>query len=333
MNGIHHLLEQLQDTDAATSRFESLAEANPTDSLHAINLRAVKKRRADLERRLNTELKGTQSDLVQYHVKKTDDNHYPVLAVAKAILGFQELVTAVFDALRTAPKKKYRPSADNIALSTLDLAMALPVGSVLISMSIENDRLLAVKSELDETFDRVFEILRTKDSEKLRALADSVGVASISKAHAWAESTTQFGLSTKISIQKDVGGESTEFVISNVEAQSLKEAIEEKSDREIDYEIVVGELFGIDVDANPDRSYFHIKIPDGRNLEGKLAETFPRGQHWAVNVIYTANLAKVTTIKYATGEEKVEWVLSNLAPVSPSPTLQGMTGPVAPRQT
>src|ERR1700733_751361 len=141
MNRIFKLLDDLRDTDAVTER---LREVETDQDILRENLEGFQRRREVLERRLTEELKISQSDLVQYHVKKTEDDRYPVLAIAKAISGFQELVTSVFDAIRSAPKKQYRPQPGNVALSTLDLAMALPVGSVLISMSVENDRLLAV---------------------------------------------------------------------------------------------------------------------------------------------------------------------------------------------
>lgn len=312
MNEIQRILDQLLDTDAAVAHFERLAEGQEFDPIHASNLRAIQKRRGDLERRLSNELKATQSDLVQYHVSKPQGDRYPVMAVANAIAGFQELITAVFDAIRSAPKQRYRPSPENAALSSLDFAMALPVQSVLISMSVENERLIAVKSDLDLAFERVFEILSTRETEKLRDLAETVGIASISKAHDWAVTSSQFGLNTKIKIQKDADT-SISYVISNADAQRLKEAIEEKSDRTIDPFIIVGELVGIDVD--PQRSYFHVKTDEGQILQGRLSDGFPTGTKWAVHVRYTAHLSRVTTVKYATGEEKIEWLLNNLSEV------------------
>jgi hypothetical protein len=312
MNEIYHLLQQIHETDSVIGQSEHVLLSDPAAS---INTRAIQKRRADLERRLNNELRITQSDLIQYHVERTGADRYPVSAVAKAILGFQELVTSVFDALRTAPKQRYRPSADNVELSTLDFAIAVPVGSVLVSMSIENDRLIAVKSDLDHTFERVFEVLKARDPDRLRILAEEVGISSIAKAHDWAASTSQFGLNTTISVQKEPERE-LRLEISNVEAQSLKDAIEEKSDRSAVPEEVVGELFGIDIDPDPNKSYFHIKTNDARNIEGGLDDAFPRDREWAVHITYAALLVKIITIKYATGEEKIEWRLSRLSPVS-----------------
>lgn len=311
MSQILKLLDDLRDTDTVSER---LRELEPDQEILRENLEGIQRRREVIARRLNEELRTSQSDLVQYHVRKNEDDRYPVLAVAKAISGFQELVTSVFDAIRSAPKKQYRPLADNVVLSTLDLAMALPVGSVLVSMSVQNDRLLAVKSDLDQTFDRVFEIINTRDSERLRGLADVVGIASISKAHAWAAATCNFGLSTKIEIRKDLTSEPQRVEISNLQAQTLKDIIEEKSDKQVDPETVVGELIGIDVDDNPDRTYFHLDTIDKRTIIGKLDSSFPRGQHWAVREFYMARLAKVTTTRYSTGEERVDWLLVHLQP-------------------
>jgi hypothetical protein len=56
MSAIQHLREQLRDTESAVERLDKLAAENPTDAVIAFNLRAIQKRKADLERRLRTEL-------------------------------------------------------------------------------------------------------------------------------------------------------------------------------------------------------------------------------------------------------------------------------------
>ena len=98
--------------------------------------------------------------------------------------------------------------------------------------------------------------------------------------------------------------------------------IEQKSDRVVVAEDIVGELIGIDVDADPNKNYFHIKTEDGRNVEGKLADTFSKDTHWAVHETYAARVLKVTTIRYATGEEKIDWLLATLVPIARIPVLE-----------
>jgi hypothetical protein len=311
MTAIVDLIQQLQDTDVVSAQMQRALAGSPNDAISLLNANAIRKRRSDLERRLSNELRTTQSDLVQYHVERASDDRYPVLAVARAISGFQELVTSVFDAIRTMPKQRYRPAPESIALSTLDFAMALPTGSVVISLSVENERLLAIKSDLDRTFDEVFSLLHSAGSDDLRGVAASIGIASIAKAHDWAESSSAYGLNTRITVKKDQNSEIS-FSLTGEDALKLKEAIEEKSDKKYDPCAAVGELVGIDVDRP--KTYFHIKTRDGENIEGKLADTFPVDQEWAVHITYAANLIKVTTVRYATGEEKVDWLLANLSP-------------------
>jgi hypothetical protein len=310
MSEIHRLLELLQETDKAADRIDKLATEHPDEETYRINSYALHKRRSDLERRLNRELSLSQSDLVEYHIERRTER-YPALALARALINFQELVTSVFDAIRSTPKQRYRPSPENVELSTLDFAMALPTGSIVVSLSVENERLLGIKSDLDATFDRVFEILRTRDADGLRELVSDVGVASITKAYAWADNASQFGLDTRISILKKTAN-GVDAVISKSDALSLKEAIEDQSEENIDSTIVVGELIGIDVSPDARKSYFHIKTDAGQDLEGKLGEEFDGSQNWAVHVSYTATVLRIATLRYATGEERVEWKLVKL---------------------
>lgn len=313
MNEIVRLLEQLRDTDAASVELKHATE-NPHDEVFAVNMDAILKRRADLEQRLMTELRVSQTDLVHYHVKRAPDERYPVLAIASAVAAFQELVTAVFDAIRTTPKQRYRPSADNLVLSTMDLASAVPVGSVLVSMSVANERLIAVKSDLDLTFEHVFKILQAREASMLQELVPQVGIASISKAYAWAQTTAHYGLDTNIEISKDEKNK-VEVAISKTEALSLQEAIEDKSDQTSVPEQVIGELFGIDVSPDPYQSYFHITTTDGEDVQGRLSATFDASRHWSVHLSYLASITRVTSIKYATGEEKTELWLEALMPL------------------
>jgi hypothetical protein len=188
--------------------------------------------------------------------------------------------------------------------------MVVPVGSVFVSMSIENERLIALRSDLDVTFERVRQILTTREPGELRDLAAHVGIASIAKAHDWAANAAQFGFDTKIAIVKDPGACPLQFKVSKSEALTLKEVIEEKSDQRIDPLDVVGELVGIDVQRP--NTYFHIRTPEGNDLRGKLADTFQIDQEWAVHIVYEARIFQITTVKYATGEDIVDLVLAEL---------------------
>ena len=124
MTNIRYILNDLQDTDLILTRLRSPALLASGDETVQVNLEAVVKRRTDLERRLDAELKREQSDLIEYKIQRGEAMTYPARAVASAVLLFQEIVTSVFDAIRSGPKPRYGPSAENLELSSMDFAAA-----------------------------------------------------------------------------------------------------------------------------------------------------------------------------------------------------------------
>jgi hypothetical protein len=183
-------------------------------------------------------------------------------------------------------------------------------GSVVVALSVHNDRLLAVKSELDQTFDLVISLLHARTDTELRELVNRVGVASISRAYNWAENSASYGLDTSIAWSKAIPhGEPVS--ITKQQAQTLKDAIDATSDEEIKPEEHDCELIGIDDDA----SYFHIKTTAGEEIQGGLSSEFPKGLHVTTHNNYRAFLSKSTRIKYSTGEEKERWTLHRLTAI------------------
>ena len=311
MTQIRTIISDLQDTDLTIERLLTLAQATgDEDEITQFNIESIKRRRADLERKLNYELGREQADVVEYKIERVETGNYPAKAIASSIMTFQDLITAVFDAIRTTPKKAYKPSPASIELSAMDFAGAR-AGSVVVAMSIHNDRLLAVKSELDHTFDLAIALLRARTDVELRELVNRVGVASISKAYSWAENSAEYGLDTSISWSKALPHEGP-MAITKQQALALKEAIEATSDEEISSHTYDCELIGIDDDT----SYFHIKTVEGVETKGNISNEFPKGLQWITHVKYSVFLSKSTRIKYSTGEERERWTLTALEPLS-----------------
>jgi hypothetical protein len=308
MTQIRTIIGDLQDTDLTIERLLTLAQSQPDDDIARFNLETIKKRRTDLERKLNYELRTEQADVVEYKIERVEVGTYPAKAIAGSIVTFQDLVTSVFDAIRTTPKKSYKPSPASVELSAMDFAGAR-AGSVIVAMAIHNERLLAVKSELDTTFDLVVALLRARTDGQLRELVNRVGIASISKAYSWAENSAAYGLDTSIAWSKAVPhGEPV--AISKQQALALKDAIEATSDEQITLEEYDCELVGIDDDT----SYFHIKMVDGTEIKGGISAEFPKGIQWVTHENYHALLSKSVRIKYSTGEERERWTLVRLTP-------------------
>jgi len=86
MSQLFSLLEQLQDTNSVTDQLDRMMADNPSDEIYRINADALRKRQRDLRRRLDLELRGSQSDLIQYHIQRTEVDRYPALAIARQSL-------------------------------------------------------------------------------------------------------------------------------------------------------------------------------------------------------------------------------------------------------
>lgn len=310
MSEISLLVEDLTDTEAAVAYMTRAAEASPNDDILQINMRSVVKRRDDLTRRLDYLLHTKQAEFVRYRIVRSWTENYPTLAVAKSMLAFQELVTAVFDAIHSRkPKQKYAPSPESLSLSALDFAGA-NTGSVIVSLTVPNDRLLAGETELDIAFQMVEQMLSARASEDLNLLKDKVGIASITKAYAWANTSVSFGLDTQFAWGKtyadlhrvDITRDEAEVVLSLIDAKAEVD--------ETDVE-AVGILHGHD----GDRSYFHFTAEDGSDMIGVVDSSLPKV--WTTGVAYRATLRRVAQIKYSTGQEIVKWTLKGLATLSP----------------
>lgn len=306
MSEIQHIVDSLRDSDATAAHLQSALSQRPQDEALLLNAHAVAKRRKDLLRRLDYALHTTQQELVQYRIVRDWTDAYPVKAVTTSIAAFQDLVTAVFDAVRNGPKIRFRPSVDTMELSSFQFAGA-GAGSVVISLTIPNDRLLVDQSDLDRTFGLVERTISARASEDLKELAEIVGIASIAKAYNWADASSSYGLDTIIRWGKSYA-ESTEVIISRSEAEIVRNLIESKSDENIDNVDLDCVLLGFDGAT----SYFHIEtLGERQDIRGNLAPEISRS--WTTGSIYRASLIRTSQIKYATGEEKTQWTLQSLS--------------------
>ncbi len=307
MSELQYLIDRLNETQSALAHF---AEAGNDDDFVRINKASIEKRQRDLHRKIDNSLALAQNDYVSYRIKRDWSGNYPVRAVAASVICFQELFTAVYDALKNGPKKRYRPTSDALEMSSLQFAGAA-AGSVVVAMSIPNDRLLIGETELDRALHFVEKTLSAQTADDLNALAKEVGIAAISKAYSWAEVASSYGLDTEICWGRDINN-GVSVSLSSGDAAAVKNLIELKSDeatQDIDFACT---LLGFDGDT----SYFHIMTLDGGlDIKGDVADDVPK--EWTTQQRYMASVRSKTQVKYATGEERQSFTLLNLRPLNP----------------
>lgn len=305
MNNIRDIIELLQDTDSAISRINRALQESPDNEALRINAESIERRRSDLIRRLNYLLHTQHNEFIQYKVEKEVDEFYPAKSIAMSIQTFQELFTAIFDAIKDRPKQRYRPSAENEEISAFNFAGAYS-GSVILAFSVPEERLLVGETDFEISLDYVKRTLSAKSDEELQNLSKKVGIASISKAHAWAVTSTRYGLSTKINWGRSLADLQT-FDVSAADASMIMELIENKSDETHENIEVDCVLVGFDAEI----PWFHIRTLEYKQeIKGSVD---PRlSTSWTTDMSYRADLIRTTRIIYATGEQKVHWTLMDL---------------------
>ena len=218
------ILVDLRDTDMTLRSLGQMADTQPADEIIPLNIDAVAKRRRELERRLDAELRRSQFDLIRLTVRGRDGGACAASALARSLLFFQEAVTAVFDAIRDGPKRHYAPSAVNADISSMRIAAPLDDAQS-VSLLLPNDRLLAMRSELDLAIEIVLALLRLRGERDVMQFGEKIGVAPISKLHQWAAHGARERLRTSIEWRK-TEDDIREVSISPVEAAALQQLIE-----------------------------------------------------------------------------------------------------------
>jgi hypothetical protein len=308
MSKLQRLIDELNDATRVSSRLSAEIEAHPEDEILRVNLNSVAKRQADVAKRIDQYLAYTQNSLIEYRIERTKRGFYPAKAVGEALEKFQDLLTSVYDALVHGPKKRFRPALDTLEKTTLNFAGATS-GSVRISLSAEDDRLLIGDTTMERALTLVERTLSAQTTDDLSLLASEVGIASISKAYDWAKSAAAYDLQTEITWGKGLEPESR-LIIRADDAARVTQLIAHKSEDSTSRHILLCVLHGFDKQT----SYFHVETIDDRaHIKGDVAASVP--QVHTTGKIYRATLIRTTSILYATGEDKERWTLEELAPV------------------
>src|SRR5215469_13102325 len=197
MTDLLDLADKLQDTNAAIATMERALATAPTSEGAGIALRSLEHRRIVLEREFAKEANVQGIDIFRYSIAR-DEPEFPVSALADALKSFQSWLTVVFDAIKTkTAKRRARVSADIVALSTLDFGYSYP-GSRGFVLTVPNQRLLLIDSDLDQSVIRMFHMLQATSSEEILGYAREVGVAAVNSMYQWVENNSKYALATDI---------------------------------------------------------------------------------------------------------------------------------------
>jgi hypothetical protein len=303
------LLEIQKQIGVASQRVVALERAlrdHPGLPSVAANLETAVRLRAKLEQQFAEVAARAGYDVCRYRV--FDDRDRPAAAAAfKSIVDFQKLVSVVYAAMKHGPKERATIPEDVFKESTFDFGYAV-AGSIEVVLTLRNEKMLFDNTLLDESLEAVFSMPKAKTPKEVLRLAEKLGPGPINALYEWADDNATSGLNAEIDWRKGEKVQRT-IVVQHQELSHLRKTIEQTSSEKTETLKVVGKLTMADATKNR----FKIEQFGLPVIQGTVAAEAIDDQHMVtLPKEYSARIQKTTRVKFATGQQEVEYHLIKL---------------------
>ena len=305
MSALRAILDAINDVEATISRVERAASGESPLAVQ-LSLQSLETRRDSLRQELAEITKHEFVDVCDYRIIPAHEDSYANSAVTTALHDFQDMVTYVFDAITSKPKRRAYIQQDVIEKTRFNFGFAY-AGSLGIILTIRNERLLFGGSELDRAVAAVFDSIKAGSGEKIREVAERYGVPTVRKLYTWSKAHADYGMSAEIRWIRD-SETKTSVLAQPSELAEICRIIESRGEETDELVSVTGTLVGYNVT----RHNFMMEFPDAEPISGIFAEGYD-GAPKVVPERYTASLIKRTSIPYASDKDVVVWLLKGLS--------------------
>jgi len=308
MNRLSEIQEGLLDTNAAMAELEKAIANDPKSLSLLAMMKSLEKRYEKLEADFSAVVDSLGVDVCAYRI--FGEEQYPSIRALSNVLGdFQNLVSTVYDAIKTAvPKIRARISAEIAAETEFRFGYTFP-GSVGVVLTISNQRKLIGESYLDESLQVISEMAKVHDSPAVLEYARRLGPASVRALYRWAYDHAESGLGVDMEWRRQQIIR-TRLFAQRPELERLHQTINLTSEERISEITVHADLVGVDVA----RRSFHLKLDTGENIRGSIAEDMEISEKQTVELPkrYKAHVRTTEKIHYSTEEEDITYNLLSL---------------------
>ena len=301
MSWIESILPALRDTDQALAELKALAGETPDDTIVGINIFAVARRRAFLERELGQVLHRRQTDLIEVRFEAEGGAPAAATGVFASIAAFQALLTETYASL---PGEADGPAEERFAPPFAG-ATNIRAG---FTLAFLNARLLAPPSRTEMALENALALLTARGEPRIRALVGEVGLRGVAAARQWAHVSTENRFGVSIRWQKS-GTVDRVVQIPASRAEVLRTTIDGIRDHTVETIVTDGELLGFD----PITGVFRLETATGL-LAGRLAPDFVGAGAVRLRTRYSATLSLTATVDYATALRDEAFELHTLVP-------------------
>jgi len=308
MTRIAEIQQKLLETNKAIAEMEKAIAIDPKSLSLSAMMKSLENRYQDLEAHFLAAVDSLGIDVCAYRIFPEEES--PTLKALSSVLGdFQNLVSTVYDAIKTAiPKIRARISAEIVAETEFRFGYTFP-GSVGVVLTIPNQRLLIGESYLDESLRVISEMAKVHDSPEVLEYAKRLGPASVRSLYKWAYDHAESGLGVDIEWRRQQLIK-TRLFAQRPELERLHQIIGLTSEERVSELTVYANLVGVELI----RRSFHLKLDTGEDIRGSLAEDIDISEKQTVELPkrYKAHVKKTEKIRYSTEEEDISYNLLNL---------------------
>jgi hypothetical protein len=308
MSEITQLCSEIEMLGARIKRLESLLASNPSETSLVIGINSAERRRAKLEVEF-TELAASM-ELDVYRYRLINDGRLTLSAVSDAWLLFQRLFSVTFDAIKTGKKKqRARISDENAGLTAFGYGYSFS-GSLGVTLTLPNERLLAYDTEIDQATRTVFALSKSADTDAIKDYAGTLGLPVIRAVYEWAEHHAKHGLGVGIEWQKNEEIRGT-VLVQREELASLADAIMSSSEKEEEEITLDGRLEAADILAS---SFKFLADGASEEISGHFDEgIISESNRVQLPARYRATIRATSMVRFATEEEVTSYRLLKLS--------------------
>jgi hypothetical protein len=307
MSALRAVLDRLNDIEGTIAQLEGKSTPE-TAFAYRMTLRSLENRREDLRNELNEITKRDFVEICDYRIIPEGPLSFAISGVTGALHEFQDLVSILFGADPQKPRQRARVDIATSEKTRFDFGFAYS-GSLGIVLTVENERLIGIESNLDLAIRAAFDLISAKSGDDIKAAAVQYGPPVVRKLYAWSKIQRDYDLSADIKWKR--GDEIRNNVLVQAkESAEVCRLIESKSDINDEPLDVIGNLVGFNVAARR----FAFEFADGELINGTFDKSFEMAQR-LVPGRYSAHLIKRSVIHYTIEKDDVSWILSRLGDI------------------
>ena len=301
-----NIRNRIEETNQILGQLERSLASNPHVESLALEIESLARQRDALEAEFASAANQIGKDICTYRITGIGDRRPTVQTITSVLSRFQRAVTIVYDGLVNGPKERGRVRAESYNITSFEFGYTSP-GSLIVTLTISNDRLMFRGSDLDDAVTTVFDMACAKSTSDIRGYVDKVGYAAVQGLYSWVDSHVEAGVGVDLIWQRELDVRA-DLLMDHPQFEYLRTVIDEVGAALEEDIVITGWLMGADLKTGQ----FRLQGPEGSEVTGKFDDAISESHVAQLPHRYTAELRKTSQLVESTGKSKESYFLRSL---------------------